>query len=510
MSDAKRVIVVGGGPGGVCAAMLLQGAGFDVTLLEKRDRVGGRTGGLWVGDYSFDVGSTMLMMRFVLEEMFELVGRRLQDEVEVMPVDPMYRLDFGDRALDIYADHDRMYAELERFSPGSGAGLDRFLEREHKRLKHLYPVLQESWPHIIDLVSPKVLLAAPHVGLTTSLHGTAERYFEDEDLRLAFSFQAAYLGMSPWDCPGGFAMVPYVEHAWGIDHIRGGVHRICEAMARVAVELGAVVRTGANVAHVLEGNDACRGVVLDSGEEVHADAVVVDADAIEAVRRFFDHDVSRRFDAKHLERTHESCSIFMLYLGLDRELPWRHHTFYFADDYRTEMTRLFDTGELADDFSIYACNASASDPTLAPEGHSALYLLSLVPNLRFDIDWAEESVRMRERVLGRLQARTGIDLRPHIQAESMITPLDWAEEFQISHAAVFGPAHRIDQLLAFRLPNRLPHPRGVYLAGGGTSPGSGLPTIFESARIASRLLCEDHDMAFPASKPLPPPLMWGR
>jgi phytoene desaturase len=506
--NGKRIVIVGGGPGGLCSAMLLAGRGFEVTVLERRDRVGGRSGGFRLGDYAFDTGSTMLMMRFVAEEMFALAGRRLQDEVSLIPVEPMYRLDFGDRALDMYADTSRMEAELRRFSAGSESGLRRFLQREHERLLRLYPVMQRDWPTLSSLLSPAVLAALPHVGLGRSLHATASDYFEDEALQLGFSFQSAYLGMSPWDCPGGFAMVPYVEHAWGLDHVRGGVHSLCEAMERVALSQGARIRTHADVRHLRTADGRCIGVELSGGEAIPADEVIINADATSALLRLLDGDVSFRFNRGKVSHLQESCSTFMVYLGLDTLLPLAHHTFFFANDYRTEMDRVFHAGALAEDFSLYVCNPSVSDPTMAPPGHSSLYALALVPNTRAGIDWSREAPAMRGRILRTLEARAGVPIERHIRAERHLTPEGWEAGFEVSHGAVFGPAHNISQLLAFRLPNRLPSPSNVYLAGGGTNPGSGLPTILESGRIAARLICEDHGIPFPASRPIPDPLLW--
>lgn len=499
-----RVVIIGGGPGGTCAAMLLASRGFDVTLVEKRATVGGRSGRIEAGPYAFDVGSTMLMMRFVFEELFALAGRNLRDEVKLVPLDPMYRLDFGARgALDVFSDTARMKAELERFAPGSSPGLDRFLSRERARLEHLYPVLQKSYPHLGRLMDSQVIAALPHVGLDSSLHDTARGYFDDPALQLAFSFQSAYLGMSPWNCPGGFSMVPFVEHAWGIDHVQGGLSELCRAMARIAHQHGARIRNNAEAERLVVKDGVCTSVLLKSGETLSCDDVIIDADGAEALRHLLEHDVSLRFSHARLEHLRESCSTFMLYLGLDCEVPLAHHTFFFARDYREEMRRVFETLTLDDDLSLYVCNASKSDPTLAPQGHSSLYALVLTPNTRAPLDWSGEAPRMRERVLRVLKERSGFDAAKHIRAEKVLTPRDWETQFNISHGAVFGPAHSMLQLLAFRLPNQLPSPNNVFLAGGATNPGSGLPTIAESARIASRLLCERHGLAFPPSAPLP-------
>jgi phytoene desaturase len=342
------------------------------------------------------------------------------------------------------------------------------------------------------------------------MHTVASDYFADPELQLGFSFQSAYLGMSPWECPGGFGLVPYVEHAWGLFHVQGGIHRIGLAMAKVAQEAGAVVRTGARVRRLLVEDEVARGVELEDGERIDADAVVINADATKALLGLLDEDVSFRFRRSHLEHLRESCSTWMLYLGLDTLLPLRHHTFFFASDYRAEMDRVFREGTLGDDLSLYVCNPSVSDATLAPRGHSSLYVLALVPNTAAPIDWAREQARMRDLVMRSLERRTGLAIERHVTVERTIAPTDWETDFDVSHGAVFGPTHNIGQLLAFRLPNQLPSPHNVYLAGGGTNPGSGLPTILESGRIVARLLCEQNGVAFPDSLPLPEPATWTR
>jgi phytoene desaturase len=504
MKDQNRVVVVGGGPGGLCSAMLLAARGFPVTVLERQPTIGGRSGALHLGPYTFDLGSTMLMMRFVLEEMFALAGRRLDDELTVMPVEPMYRLDFGGRALDVYRDPSRIRAELRRFAPGEEAGFDLYMRREAARLSHLYPVLQKSWPNLRSMVNRSVLEAAPHVGLRQTLHDAAAQYFADPALQLAFSFQSAYLGMSPWDCPAAFGMVPFVEHAWGVDHVRGGIHQICRAMEKIAVEHGAEIRTGTRVRRLMVADRRCTGVELESGDRVDAGDVILNADATHALLELLDDDVSLRFSRGHLERTDESCSTFMLYLGLSRPTPMAHHTFFFADDYRSEMERLFKQQALGEDMSIYVCNPGATDSTLAPRDHSALYVLALVPNTRGQVRWREEATRFADRLLSKIERRSGLRLSPYVQQKAVLTPEGWARDFEVSHGAVFGPSHRIGQMLAFRLPNQLPSPANVFLAGAGTSPGSGLPTIFESARIATQLICKEAGVHFPAPRPLPP------
>jgi phytoene desaturase len=322
-----------------------------------------------------------------------------------------------------------------------------------------------------------------------SLYDVMFGHFGNAELALAFTFQAKYIGMSPWECPGFFAMVPYIEHAFGVHHVRGGLSRISEAMASVAERHGATLRLSSPVDKVLVRDRAATGVRLESGEVVEADAVVVNADFGHAATHLFEPGVLRKYTPAKLDRMRLSCSTFMLYLGVDAAFQTPHHLIVFAEDYRANVNGIFSGKTLAKDTSFYVRRAEATDPTLAPEGHSALYVLVPVPNQRSGLDWSRERDAFRETVLDRIAARTPYgDLRPHIRAEKIITPADWELDYRVYRGATFNLAHNLAQMARLRPRNKFEEVAHVYLAGGGTHPGSGLPTIYESGRIAANLI----------------------
>ena len=504
----KKVIVIGAGPGGLTAAMLLAHRGFDVTVYEKREEVGGRSGRIQTGGYTFDVGSTLLMMRFVLDEVFELAGRHVEEEIELVELDPMYRLYFGERALTIWSDHERMREEIARLYPGDEDGLTPMLQREWNRFQHLYDVLQGVYPSLAAcLFDRKVLRAATNFALGRSLHDVIASYFTSEELRVAFSFQSQYLGMSPWECPGGFAIVPFVEHAYGIYHVTGGLNQVAAAMARVVSEEGGEVQLGTPVKRLLLDERKVVGVELADGREDRADEVVINADFGYAMTELVDEGVLHKYSPKNVAKRRYSSSTFMLYLGLDTLYSdLAHHSFFFADDVRQNMADLYSAPRLSDDVSMYVCNPSVTDPTMAPEGHSALYVLVPVANLATDIDWDRERDRFRDMVLDRLERRAGLTgLREHLRQQVVISPTDWRDELNVYLGAPFSLAHNLTQLLCFRPHNRFEELGNCYLAGGGTNPGSGMPTIWESGRIASDLISRKHGLEVEPPRPLPPP-----
>ncbi len=498
----KHIAVIGAGPGGLAAAMILAHRGFRVTVCERLDRVGGRNSELRLGDYSFDLGPTFLMMKGVLEEVFAETGFEAADFLEFQRLEPMYRLQFNDRRLEPTTDREGMRAEIERAFPGRGESLDRYLDREKIRFDRLYPCLQIPYSSPSSLFSRNLFRALPHLGLTRKLYDLLFAYFGDEKLALAFTFQAKYLGMSPWDCPGLFSILSYIEHAFGVYHTRGGLWKQSEAMAEAARRRGAEIRLETPVKEIILDGRRAAGVLLESGERLEADEVVINADFGYAMENLFPAGFLRKYSPKKLARRKFSCSTFMLYLGLDRVYDLPHHTIFFADDYRKNVDEVFTAKKLSADISFYVRNASVSDPTLAPEGRSAVYVLVPVPNLRGEIDWEREKSGFRDLVLDRMEARGGMkDLRSHIAAERVITPGQWREDYNVYAGAVFNLAHNFNQMIYLRPHNRFAECDSCWLVGGGTHPGSGLPTIYESGRISANLISGKYGVAYPRVQP---------
>ena len=493
----RHVVVIGAGPGGLTAAMILARRGFRVTVFEAKDRVGGRNAAIRLGDYIFDTGPTFLMLRSILDEVFHEAGAATDTLMDVRRIEPMYRLQFHDKTLEPSTDPNEMVEQIRRHYPGREAGYFAFQKREAVRFAKLFPCLQKPYHTFRTLFSIDMLAAVPHLALGRSLFHVMKGYFRDEQLALAFTFQAKYLGMSPWDCPGLFSIIPYIEHSMGIYHPIGGLSRISDSMAEVAKRNGAEIRLGAPVKTVLTRNRVARGVELVDGERVEADDVVVNADFGYAVTHLFEPGVIRKYRPAKLKRMRLSCSTFMLYLGLDKEYDLPHHAICFARDYRANIDAVSGGSALGQDFSFYVRNATKTDGTLAPPGHSALYVLLPVANLRGNVAWESERDALRETALDALGTRLGMtDIRQHIQEELVITPQEWEHTYNVYEGATFNLAHNWGQLIYFRPRNKFEELDNCYLAGGATHPGSGLPTIYESGRIAANLISRSHGIPF--------------
>lgn len=487
----KRIVIVGAGPGGLTAGMILANRGYDVTIVEKMDRVGGRNAEIKLGDYSFDTGPTFLHQKFTLDEVFAEAGVKASDYIDFVLLDPMTRLTWGEKTIETSSNEDKMAAAIGEVFPEDEEGFRRFMADHHAKLKKIYPVLQKPYGKPTDYLRKEVLRVFPYIATAKSVVDVLDSYFNDDRLKLAFTFQAKYLGMSPWKCPALFSILSYTEYKYGIYHTQGGLCAISHAMAKVVEEKGGKIRLNAPVKEVLFEGNRSTGVELESGEIIEADEVVLNADYANAMSTIMNgHGKSEA----SLRSKKFSCSTFMLYLGLDKiyeDEP--HHHIMFADDYEANVHDITSEKRISEDMSIYVRNSSVTDPTVAPEGHSQLYFLVPTINCRHGHDWEETKQEYRDKILDIVIRKTGMkDLREHIVEELIYTPQTW-EEQDIFMGATFNLAHTIDQMLYFRPHNKMQGMENVFLVGGGTHPGSGLPTIYESGRISSNAICEKYD-----------------
>lgn len=495
--NKKKIIVVGAGPGGLTAAMLLANKGFEVDVFEKQPDVGGRNARFSLDGFTFDYGPTFLMMLFILEEMFQLSGRKLTDYLDLKQIDPLYRLQFGD-GREFFPTHDQAYMreQIETLFPGNWPGYQRYMAYEKAKFAKITPCLQMPYLHWRDLLNKNLRRALPCLDAHKSLHAHLGRFFSDEDLKIAFTFQAKYLGMSPWECPATFSIISYIEHGGGIFHPIGGLNQISHAMARIIEEAGGRIHLATGVKELAMEYDRVVGVKLENGETVKADQTIINADFGYAMEHLVPAGKLKNWTPQKLERCGVSCSTYMLYLGVDKLYDIPHHNIIFASNYRQNVFEMTREMIISDEPSIYIQNAGKTDPTLAPAGQSTLYVLVPVPNQRSGISWATEKNKLREKVLDIMEKRGGCpDLRQHIVAEKIVTPADWEQQHAVYRGATFNLAHNIGQMLYFRPHNRFDEEfKNCYLVGGGTHPGSGLPTIYESGRISAQLILQRYGL----------------
>jgi len=495
--NRPRVAIIGAGPGGLAAALLLAASGARVTVFERDSVVGGRTRTVTApGGYRFDIGPTFFLYPRILREILASCGADLEQEVELIRLDPQYRLVFeGANPLTIDASPDvgRMEAEIAKINPADAKGLRSFLSDNRVKLDAFRPVLERPFHGLMTYLAPEVMKGLRYLRPWASLDQDLKRHFSDPRTRLAFTFQSKYLGMSPFRCPSMFSILSFLEYEHGIFHPVGGCGAVSEAMARVAERLGVEIRLNEPVDRIaFEGR---RAAGVEAGGVRHAaDAVVVNADFAHAIPSLMPEALRPQWPDAKIAQARYSCSTFMLYLGIEGALPQlAHHSVLLAEDYQRNLDQI-ESGVIPDNPSLYVQAAAGTDPSLAPAGHSTLYVLVPVPNLRGGQDWAAEAPRYRRLALDRLKALGLHDIEARIRYERIVTPQDWRDEYAVGYGATFNLAHNVRQMMHFRPQNRFGKAEGVYLVGGGTHPGSGLPVIYEGARISAKLLMQDLGM----------------
>ncbi len=475
----------------MAAAMLLLYKGYDVTVYEKEKSVGGRTGRLIIDDYVFDIGPTFLMMPQYMEGLFTLAGADLKDYVEIKALDPLYRLKFDDGTEFFPSTNtDKTIAEIRRLFPAEVDNYLKFKELEHYRFRRIERCFKEPYDSLYDFLRPHFIEALPQMDVFNTLRNRLEKYFTDEKMRLAMSFQTKYIGMSPWRAPSAYTLISFIEHTWGIAHVTGGLNRLTLAMASVVEKYGGKIHTSTAVKQILRKDKKAVGVLLENGERDYSGYVIINADFAYAMSNLMGK--RKKYTDNDLQRRDYSCSAFMVYLGIDKKYDMPHHNLIFGSGFKGQMDDITMTLKPSSTAFAYIQNPSVTDSTLAPEGKSSVYILVPVPNNKAQINWGAVRQDFRDQVLDFIGKSTELKgIEDHIEVERVLTPDDWEKDFNIYNGAVFNLSHDLSQMFYFRPHNRSEELSNCYIAGGGTHPGSGLPNICISSIITAELLIKD-------------------
>ncbi len=496
----QHVLIIGAGPGGLAAAMLLARSGVRVTVLERRNQVGGRTSTLRTEEgFQFDLGPTFFLYPEVLKSIFEICGRDLHAEVPMKRLDPQYHLLFespdgsvgGD--LKCTSDLDTMCERVATLSPQDVDAFRTYLDDNRRKFAAFKPVLEQPFNGLRDCMTPNTIKSLPMLRPWASVDSDLRKHFSDDRIRLAFSFQAKYLGMSPFKCPSLFTILSFLEYEYGVWHPIGGCGAVSEAMARIATDMGVDIRLDQPVEEVLMDGRRAVGVRTKT-EEIRADALVVNADFAHAMQKLVPNAKRRRWTDPKLAKKKYSCSTFMMYLGVDippEQMGLEHHSIFLAHDYPKNLDEIENQQVLSANPSTYVCHPGATDSTMAPARMSSLYVLAPTTHKTSNVDWAQEDSGFRQTVMNQIAKFGPKDLADHIRYEKVVNPVNWEHDYAIYKGATFNLAHNFGQMLQFRPRNRFEDLDGVYLTGGGTHPGSGLPVIYQSALISTELLLED-------------------
>lgn len=483
MAARVDAVVVGAGVGGLAVAIRLAAAGHRVVVLERRDEVGGKVASTAWNGYRFDLGPSLLTLPLVFDELFRVAGTSLADELALVRLDPQFRYRWPDGAeLTVPDDRGAAVDAFGMFSPGAGEAWRRWDERGRRiwdvsERTFLAGPMAGPWPLIRRMRSPLDLAA---IDPLRTLHGRAVRCFGDPHLVQWAGRYATYSGSSPFRAPATLACISHIESRFGCWYPIGGLDALRDALSRVAVGVGVDLRPGCEVARIVASEDAVSGIELVDGARLDAAVVVADVDAEHLYGDLLDDGTERR-RLRHVARSTSGFVVAAAVRGLTPGL--RHHNVWFSSDDRAEFEALA-AGNMADDPTVYGCISAVTDPSQAPEGCENWFLLVNTPaGVELDPD-AE-----RSRVVDVLASR-GVELRGRMEWSATITPADMAARYRAPGGSIYGSSSD-GRRAAFVRPNNRARRRGLYLVGGSSHPGGGLPLVTIGARIVADLVEQD-------------------
>ncbi len=501
-SRVLHVGVVGGGLAGLAAACTLAARGHQVTLFEKNDWVGGKAAVHEQDGYRFDMGPTILTLPSVLKRIFQEAGRNLNDYMELVPLDPQWRCFFEDGSvLDLVSDIPAMRKKIDAFakSPGAGAGYERFMQIS----KQLHSVSDKFffWRSVGGIgdtmevggaFSPAVLKDVLSLRMGRSVAGLVRSCVSDERAAQMIDHFTQYVGSSPEASPAVLCGIAHMQTEEGVWYPIGGTRAVPVALEKLARELGVVIHTNTDITSIDNDSKRVRGVTTSSGEKFPFDVVVSNCDAVRTHRELLQGtETEKRFEKRR--KYEPACSGVVLYLGLDKKYEHiLHHNFVFSRDPHEEFDFIYKRGEPAPDPTAYVCAPSVSEPSVAPPGGEALYVLVHTPYLRPGHDWSKILPEYREVILDKLE-RTGgmVGIRDRIVSEATLTPEGIHNRYRVLNGAIYGLASHGKYLGAFKPANRSKDLQGLYLAGGAAHPGPGMPMVLMSGWIAGNTIDEE-------------------
>lgn len=487
----KNILVIGSGFGGLGAASRLLSAGHDVTILEKRDKLGGRAYVYEQNGFKFDGGPTVITAPFLFDDIWEAAGKKREDYVEFVPCDPFYRIfDHTGKSFDYNNDHEFTLKEIEKWNPEDKQGYEDFLATTK-------PIFDKGFTELADKPFLKVsdmLKVAPDLIRLQShknVYKYVSQFIKNDFLRQCFSFHPLLVGGNPFDTTSIYAMIHYLEREWGVHYAMGGTGSIVNAFEKLITEQGGKFRLSTEVDEILVTNGKATGVRLANGEILEADTIVSNADVAFTYKNMIKPTHRKKYTDRKIARTKYSMSLFVIYFGTNRQYRDQglaHHNIILGPRYKALLDDIFDNKIVAEDFSLYLHMPTLTDPSIAPDGHEGFYVLSPVPHLDSGTDWETFAPVYKKAIMDFLEENYLPDLSKHLVAEHYIDPLHFQNELNSYKGSAFSVQPILTQSAWFRPHNKSEDVDDLYFVGAGTHPGAGLPGVLSSSIIAQDLI----------------------
>lgn len=489
----NKVIIIGTGFGGLGAAARLAARGYDVQLFEKRDKPGGRGYTYEIDGFKFDGGPTVITAPFMFNDIFEMAGRKREEYVEFIPCNPFYRIfNHEGRAFDYNNDHAFILSQIEQWNPADKMGYERFMNTTKAIFqKGFVELADKPFLHVSDMlrVAPDLIKLQSH----KTVYNYVSQFIEDDFLRRCFSFHPLLVGGNPFDTTSIYAMIHYLEREWGIHYAKGGTGALVEALVKLIEELNGRFHYNTEVKEILVEGKRVTGIRLADGTVHHADHVISNGDVAFTYMNLIPSQARswRNSDYRWKKLTKYSMSLFVIYFGTKQRYnngKLMHHNIILGQQYKELLNDIFHKKVLSEDFSLYLHMPTLTDSSMAPNGCETFYVLSPVPHLGADIDWAKTAKPYRDAIMQFLEDNYLPDLQENIVAEHTIDP----RHFQTTLNSFMGSAFSVEPVLTqsawFRPHNRSEDFENLYFVGAGTHPGAGLPGVLSSSKIAEELI----------------------
>lgn len=489
----KKIIVIGSGFGGLSAAIRLKAKGYDVEIYEKLDKPGGRAYVYEINGFKFDAGPTVITAPFLFEELFELTGKKMDDYFTLKPLDPFYRI-FNDKKefFDYNSDTDFTLSQIDKFSPEDKQGYLDFIKTTKAIFqKGFVELADKPFNKFTDMM--KIAPAMIKLKSYKTVYQYTSSFIKNDFLRQCFSFHPLLVGGNPFDTTSIYALIHYLEREWGIHYAMGGTGSIVKGLVRLFEELGGKIHYNTEIKEINVKDRKVTGVTLADGSFHAADYVVSNADVAFTYRNMIAEKYRKKYTNKKVEGMRYSMSLFVIYFGTKKRYNnsgLAHHNIILGPRYKGLLTDIFKNKSLAEDFSLYLHMPTITDPSMAPDGHEAFYVLSPVPHLESGTNWLEQAKPYRDKIMSFLEENYLPGLQENIVAEHYIDPLHFQNTLNSYLGSAFSVEPIFSQSAWFRPHNRSEDFDNLYFTGAGTHPGAGLPGVLSSAKIVDKLISE--------------------
>lgn len=487
----KKVICIGAGFGGIAAALRLRAKGYEVLVVDKMPQLGGRAQVYEKGGFIFDAGPTVLTAPILFEELFQLFQKRLEDYVEIIPLNLWYRYLFDDgRTFDYGRDINRNLEQIRNYNPKDLEGYKKLLEISEKIFSVGFEQLA-SKPFHRFLSILKVLPALIRLKSYRSVYGLLSQYIEDENLRKAFSISPLLVGGNPFETTSIYILIHYLERKWGIHFPRGGTKSLIDGLGRLMGEQGIKIKLNTTVEQILTKEGKASGIMTTKGELINADVVVVNGDPAFVYKNLMKGIERSKWTDKKIDKLSYSMGLFVIYFATHTTYPdIAHHTIILGKTYQTLLDEIFKNHQIPKDLSLYLHRPAATDSSMAPKGKDCFYALAPVPNLKGNIDWEKSGPILQERVLDMLEKKALPNLKENLAVAFYVTPQNFKNDYLSEKGAGFSIAPIFKQSAYFRFHNKSEEVNSLYFVGAGTHPGAGIPGVLSSAKVLDEIYLE--------------------